>query len=716
MMRSSETAQPIKSQLVKRISVLQLPASLSVTTAALKQKRNGGTTSYFYKHYKNSEDAKQFLATIEAATAHLMRLVFGPDFTPKVRVIISDAREQKPQIISKTLEHYTPAGTFQCNMLQTLKKHHQYALAKLILTVFCFKDPDLHSTNWGHDAQGTICHIDHDRKWSGYVFDFQSRDSQVGEETDPDLLQTFPNLMYSIHNAFAIISSKDVLAMPRFYDLKPYNHPFRRTMRSETVDEVFQFFASLSTDLTFCEAKFFYLTKFLLLPTPERVSVIVSSHSIMPNDIDCSFCENFQAEQLRIKNVLLLMPEYLIFLKNTLPMLLDQLYSEIDAYNQEFMKRHSEGYWTQKPAKAHFLISLGDIEKNIEQLIAQAEAAIHNDTPEKSVLREFGLGIARIRREISAYLVCENGLRYQKMLRVATESMKNNSIYSKSWSQLPELIGKDLARHYKECGIKKKMHDDYFKINSRHTEIDFLCSVLFPYIERRYDALATTLKTVSCNIKKLSLDTLKIAGYTPSIEQITTVWDSYSALPNSLKIALFIQLCDHTSFDNLPISARHWLINSFSFIMQSQLYYQDDTLFSNLYLLLLRLVEPASTSATSVAPRLVTDGATNVQQVGVESIKKQLLCLLKNPSVPLMLSKQALSNFLRILNTTITEWFLILGFSSLRAITTGEDATQSNKQYHVRLKYKDRMFQLVGEKIEVNAAPTHLSQQYASML
>ena len=350
---------------------------------------------YYYKEHVASNASPQkrvsMIPEIEAVGAQLIRLVFGPDFSPKLRVI-----ENTGASISKTIPAYKPAQTLSSHELQQLTERD---VAKIILKMFCFRDPDLHMENWGRNGNCMFLAPDQDRLFG----DFSNSRQQNECYMDPSIMSAvdimkWSNLIYSAKDAFSVISADDIDHFPEYHDVRPYNHPFTPGL-SEAVDNRLREL-KLKKNPLFHLWKFFYLTKFLFLLTEERVTNIIQDHTRNDPTFRKELFDDIMQHRRKIKAVLFAMPTYQIFLKEVLQTYFSEMHHEIIAYQKEFQDK--AGLF--KVHKAHHRVFEnrtnfnGAIKKFIEE--AQAFDAAYSDHSKKK--DEINLLMSRLERDFNA--------------------------------------------------------------------------------------------------------------------------------------------------------------------------------------------------------------------------------------------------------------------------------------------------------------------------
>ncbi|MCX7121468.1 MAG: hypothetical protein NTZ67_06810 [Gammaproteobacteria bacterium] len=406
---AAETNQiQLRADLVKKFSTASIDRSLfmgkgAVSTIVInKPKKKSGNTPYFFKPYYKNGNAHPYLATIEAVGAHLLQLVFSPHFTPKVRVVHDAKFQGRPIVISKVIPGFRPASRLSVYEMIEFANTKQRDFARLSLIVFCFKNPDLHIQNWGVDVNQCIVEFDQDQLFCNFTHGFQGDASQLGDETEDYVLSKWPELIYDLSDAFGVVSADDVLNMPIFEDLKTYNHPLRRSCGPFVNDPWYFISKQLQKDDVFIQWKFFYLTKYLILLSHERIETTIKSHSPASpgNDhFNAAFLRHIENRHKQIQDVLFHMPhnEYQTFLNKVFPSLEKELENEMLAYNQLFCDREGE----LKGHKAHHVVSAAWIKEALKRLKEEASLAVKENTIENQKKRRMELQVTRITREIN---------------------------------------------------------------------------------------------------------------------------------------------------------------------------------------------------------------------------------------------------------------------------------------------------------------------------
>lgn len=376
-----------------------------------KHKQSGGLTPNYLKQY--AAQTHPFLATIEAVTAHMVKLVCGANSAPKNRVIqpyLACFFAPPPvRLFSKTFENYESMGDSlkklssydeKRRLLHTFLHTNRRDFAKLFVSLYCFQNLDLHTGNYGINQTTGLQLIDFDRVFPNFskIFSTPERLS-AGKNATEECLKFWPHLIYSSNDMFSVASPDDIDAMPQFTDIKPYNHPFHSVFQTECS-------AALQKDRVFVWWKFFYLTKFILFIVPDFVSNIIKAHIPPHQELqyrhhESDFLDAILAWKNRIQETLLRMPNYVEFLNNFSPTsnACAHMKKEIDSYNQEFCDKQGQ----PKPHKRHFIINPEWITFQIDFLKREAAEMRANDTPEKQAERSFALDLARLKAETTAW-------------------------------------------------------------------------------------------------------------------------------------------------------------------------------------------------------------------------------------------------------------------------------------------------------------------------
>ncbi|OGT48880.1 MAG: hypothetical protein A3E82_04070 [Gammaproteobacteria bacterium RIFCSPHIGHO2_12_FULL_38_11] len=437
--------------------------------AALKTKKSGGTTPYHDK--KNI--VNPFLATVEAVSAHLMRLVFDSAFTPKGRVYQVETPEKIDiQFLSKTIPQFVPACRLHAEVIDNFFPYRQDELSKILLTVLCFQDPDLHTKNWGFDYdKQEICHFDHDRKWATFS-NLLSDGGQYGEKTLDDYrLTRWPNLIYYACDAFSIISADDILKLSVFNNLKPFNDPFSQ-WRINLVESVI--IEELSIDPYFRQHLFYRLTKFLLLPTSNRVSSLIEAHSPAGTSpfFSDALLNTIMSHQARIKKVLVFMPEYHQFLETHKAYIHSHLRKDICAYNEEFCDADKH----IKPDKAEYALQEKEIREVFEalrKLKIEVKMAVTNDTDAAREERAEDIAIACLVRDIATRenvrLILKNEIERQAYAAKLYETFCKEGSANK----------KNFDLFFSETNTSYEQYEDFSKIFFNGQMRNMLCATQF---------------------------------------------------------------------------------------------------------------------------------------------------------------------------------------------------------------------------------------------
>lgn len=463
-----------------RINGEEANGGSSTVFPILKPKKSGESTPYHLKNYTGQP--KRYLAVVEAVSSSLMKLAFGANFTPKVRVVTN--RVKKAQVISRSLPDFRSVGCLEPSELHSIRNTQQRGLAKILLTPFCFQEPDLHTGNWGMSNQRIVT-IDHDRKYASFSQEVVGENSNISAETTHRLLKPFPNSIYSVNDTFSVISPEDLQDMVFFKDIKPYNHPFRKR-KINFIDELTK---ELSTNPEFIQWKFFYLTKYLLLLTPERVQTIIESHSL-----DSDLCNNnkfhsaIMAHREKIKEALFHLPKYQAFLEHFSPELHNELISEIEACNAELHDKEGK----VKTHKQKFEISIAALSDDFKALREEVFRAQAEDTPEKAAQRAITLEIARIKREKSAVDTTV------KAIEIETKRYENlNNLIKHLWKtnyrdRQPPL--ELFHTFFEDYHVERCDYNDFYKKNPKQNFLAFVMSIskeskndYQPELLRRYE-------------------------------------------------------------------------------------------------------------------------------------------------------------------------------------------------------------------------------------
>jgi len=439
--------------------------------AVLKRKKSGTTTYY---HDKKNLD-HPFLATIEAVSAHLMRLIFGSAFTPKGRVYQVEVEgKMDTHFLSKSIALFTPAAEMHhSSFLDDFISLRKEALSKIILTVLCFQEPDLHQGNWGFDYEkNQICHFDHDKKWVSIYDSFVAKRHYGEKKLDDYRLFLWPNLIYNASDVFSIITPEDILNSTVFNNLKPFNDPFLAWRIDE--NDLLKIEA-LSKDPDLRTHLFYYLTKFLLLLTPERVRMIIEAHSVdsgSPHVDD--FFNAIMAHQARIKKVLLFMPEYRFFFQESKLYIQSNLRVDFQDYNTEFCDAKSG---IVKPEKMKYTLQEKEIKEVFEalkKLNDEVEKAVANDTVAAKEERAEDIAIACLVRSIVTRENVKEILKSQLERQAAAKKLYDS--FSCGEGQVDEKYFNDFFSKTSTCYA---LYEDFVKTFFSDQEKDILGIICF---------------------------------------------------------------------------------------------------------------------------------------------------------------------------------------------------------------------------------------------
>lgn len=535
-----------------------------------KPTQNGRLTPYHLKPFVITKDTKQYLATIEAVGAHLSALVFGVEFSPKVRVVAENPQEQKPKILSKTVEGYKPAFPLPDHIQFDLMKKNQRDMAKLFLKILCFAEPDLHAGgNWGIDqATGKVANIDHGRAFGSFSMEFSSEEEQTDCETEPEVLKRYPNLVYTSDEILNIISADDIHSMPLFDDLRPYNTPFNPTKSG-----YLQHLKALQKDSEFIQWKFFYLTKYLLLLTPERIKTIIRGHSIAEDELDNRFCNIILNRQKMIRETLLTMPDYQAFLAKNMLQLWNALRQEIDKYNSLFCSKNN----IPKPHKQHYLILLRMVSTELRGLQQEACAALTSDTAEKKRMQTIALDIARIKREITAFYNYSRAVRDNTSRWRDAECMLNHTLSSKKYSALDSFEKKQVLNFLVTHNFIQKTFEDFLQYEKDKPLRDFFHFILDSRIVMQ-GRQEYSIRYFFGQVKVLFMD----YGSALSKNQLSDIWNTIQEKDLTNKNNMLLLCCEHCPLENTPAIMREWLLQNIDEMQKINSFQAENPVFASL--------------------------------------------------------------------------------------------------------------------------------------
>lgn len=667
-----------KSDYVKTFSTEGLPKENIICID--KPRKNEQFTPYHLKKYLKCDNPKQYLATIEAVSSSLMKLVFGADFTPKVRVVAGGGNSSSPQAISKTLVNLRHFRTLTEANIAEIRNKKQRDLAKLLLTVFCFKEPDLHAGNWGIDGD-TLVHFDNDRKFAPFSIQFAGAEAPAGAETDCAMLALWSNLIYSLEDAFSIVSPDDLLDMVLFKDLKPYNHPFKRT--SSHLDTTLSGF--LSSDPLFIQWKFFYLTKYLLLMTKDRVKTIIESHSIAPDAMDDSFCAEIMTHHAKIKTALFYLPEYQAFLKNFSIELFNEMLSELSDYNKELCDKKGQ---IKLPKKKFAVLLDTTLASDFAALQREARDTINNDTPEKAARRHIDLQLARIKRGIAAIQNIHYALHIE---RKRCQKIQHNDIncFNKSPKNLLT-SEKDICKQFfNDHSIDFMDYRAYLHKNSNDTIKQFLLYVIKKSEEEHQPILINDHKNHKVEVDRYLQNLFTSYGKQLTQEDLQTLWSVLNNEDINFTTTTAIYMLEYCTFEKIPVDLIDWMskhgddIANVPFIKSKQY-----PMFSQLFYLVSALQIP-------VAPTINSSRFfTPIYQVPKISVIDKLKELLTQPAHRLSLSNKELIDFIATFPVHLSQ---LMNLTALRITADIERTHPSTNQFLVALTFENNQFILQAQ-------------------
>ncbi len=550
----------------------------------------GSPRSYFYKRkdadrqIELSQQPNFFLASTEAIAGDLLRLVFGVDFTPKVRVAIDPYQEFKPCVISKEIEFTAAAkllppkidytGYYRQQLITT----QQRGLAKLLLTVFCFGEGDLHTHNWGIDQHSKqIVIIDHDRIFAEFSNQLHAKRKQFNHETSKTLLKQWPNLIYHPKEAFELICSEEILFLPLFPVSKPFNdplYPFTSLQRK-----------TLTDDKTFNQWKYFYLTKFLILLTDDTLDDIIQDHCV-----DFPECHVKEIELKKwlldrkksIQETLLSMPEYREFLKNHLQTLMPELLEEIKQYNQSFCDHHGN----IKPKKAYRVIQIDSIKINLSRLcdLAKKEESVELYIREKRLIQ---IETQRIEREknIFSYLNAAYITQLSNIDDLKALVQTHFSSIEILDLQYEHLKVKDPQKAEVLAGFYTNRHSFFnegktgkFSVGGILTKLEKSIEDYLELLTRNLDQHIDDTSRIACNLisSRQGKDHLQK-------QDLLKIWEFIVAFENyHFAVRFIITVMHHYSPDKIPNNIFQWLISKMALKTDDPCHLPSDIVYEEL--------------------------------------------------------------------------------------------------------------------------------------
>ncbi|MCX7124519.1 MAG: hypothetical protein NTU49_01945 [Gammaproteobacteria bacterium] len=649
---------------------------------------NSATTPYHLKTHWKNPNSKQPLAGIEAATAHFSRLVFSSKFTPKVRVVAETPHDTRPCVISKTIPNFKPAQNLSKGALEILVKTQKRELAQLAVKFFLFKDPDMHSNNWGLDQDGNVVNIDHDRAFYDFAKPLRDSETNLEQETAAYFLLSFPNLIYKMQDIFNIISSDDINNLPFPTDAKPHNHPFKFSIRPGR-EEAEPLFAPLTTDPEFIKWKFYYFTKYLLLMTPEKIKTIIKSHSIAPDSFDEKFSADIIDRQQRIKNTLFQMPDYNSFLKNVLDSLINELASEAANYNLEF--QNNEG--VLKAEKKDLVINFETLKDDFKKFVDACSCFQKTNTPEKIVQKALNLEISRIKMELPTIQTLEKATaaersRYSELMRLSLKLSFSQKLYT-----LRERDEAFISMYY-SMNFKKT----YLKKNPNATVSQFLSSLAQTSKENVNYFESQQKNKIALLDKKIKL-LFETQGSILSKEQLEEIWIAFHDKPSDDKIRILMYFTEFNQFEKIPELALQWLTKSTEHVRTSTINYSQHLGFQKLY----QLCEKLNYRSNHFTQTLFFHPSIRANAPGINS-EKTVMHLLQNPGHHLFVSKNEFQALIEDLKISFSQEIDISQISQHLSEAAGNFP---HDQYHLKLSCENNQFKLTCEP----AAPSAVSRQ-----
>lgn len=380
-----------RADLRKDLGQIEIPKNVKKKNIPVtKITKRGISKPYFFKQYDRG--ASEFSPIISAVGAHFQRLVIDPAFAPKTRVV-----NGKKASISKTVDGYQ--SHLERNQINKLTPEE---LAKISAKILCFEDPDCHDDNHGRSCDGYICSPDDDRLFGAFSNQYQDFNNQVyANEHDLKKILIWNNLIYSLDDAFSVISSDDFFSAPFFVDLKPYNHPFKKENDVNFIGRLKKNKKSECDD-----ALFFILTKYFLLLDDERIKMIIRDHVVSESKKALEFSESFfntvSMHRDKLFSVFVSMPEYHEFIENKLSNYTDKMYKQILDYQDEFCNERR----IPKAEKEHHIVYTNRVQFNTD--IQKLSEIIHKlkikSKPEYRKKLYIDLLIARLKRDVNAVL------------------------------------------------------------------------------------------------------------------------------------------------------------------------------------------------------------------------------------------------------------------------------------------------------------------------
>jgi len=625
-----------------------IPWVPSSTSAVSFQKptARGRTSEYYLKSYsKRDKPPDPYLSTVEAVGAELMRLVFSPSYTPKVRVVTlretsSDAR---PNVISKKINFKT-INKLTENFFQFFNKQ-QRGIIKLMLTIFCFEESDLHKENCGIDHANEIVKIDHDCLFGDFSNQLLSESEKFHGETSEEFLLPWPNLLYPPKDMFAIISEEDVVSLPRFHVTKPWNHPLDCFFDKSARDTQYE---ALSYDSEIIKWKYFYLTKYLVLLTLETVHLIIRDHSVGSDEKDKEFESFILTRRQKIENVLLHIPEYYRFLKNVMSKqdMMNEFYKEIAAFNETFFDKQGH----PKPHKQYRVLNVRKISETLNALIQTAERVKELDAqyPELWSTQKINIGIAKVKRETEACHRLVNGL--QQQIQVLQEL----DIEVNHLQHIPYNAKKISLDRFAQKYIYKP----------RKFSNDASLPMIIEYIKTRLTQhrqfLENKIKTHFNSMIQLACCLIQSKCRDLSKNDLCVLWQLIESTKNDVSVIFFIMhATQYIALQKIPNIVFDWLINHQPLSAELvSLIYQNVTshaVLKNLHEFIVTLQKISGNAGPASHTIVQIDSASNLysKATDLKNIAKKLLQLFEQENLQIQLNAYELMILSEVINQNI---------------------------------------------------------------
>jgi hypothetical protein len=273
--------------------------------------------------------------------------------------------------------------------------------------------------------------------------------------------------------------------------------------------------------------------------------MIINSHSVGSDETDQALCEYIFNRVEKIKEILFLMPEYQAFFRDMPELLMSELYADIEHYNAEFCAKTG----TVKPHKAHFVITLPEVNAGIAHLMQAMQSAIQADTPERAARRIITLNMQRISRELRAIDTFTVALQ-QETKRCSTLLADANHPRAKMPITSPILHAlRELCHSH--------LYNDYLKKNLRATGAEFLRFV----VKHSQEKLQPTLKTRQEQARQCIHTTLESLflthGKMLSSQDLQDIW-LYGNKDPVIRQTTLVHMLQYCRFEYIPTDILQW--------------------------------------------------------------------------------------------------------------------------------------------------------------